>query len=641
MNQVFQVIRLELQARWKALAAALVVGLLAPAAPLLPQWSSYGVDTVRAVMALILAVAFSVATALGFGAAILAGPLVRGRESFFLSRPLGLFRLWLGRFLAVVFLCLGTGALALLPALLLSLDEPVWSGFLTRFSIPLILAILVTLISAAALFRLLIGTRSIWALGVPVAMLFVFRLWRESIGLVVEMGMIDVGLVVALFVGPLLVSFLAASVTAAIKGRSDSGRAAQVGGATVCALLVVLVVLQWASLSRLNAATPADVVRIGSIKLAPEGPWVVENVEVERFGIRFERTFLLNTRTGAWSRERQMFGNVWMGSFSRNGRRVVLLDSESIREGAETVFAKIVDLGRPDNLPRTCALLPVEKQAGITLSPKGTKALSREGDRFRLWDVGRAGVLAQATGQFERPRLRIEDNGEAWILDRASDDSGRFSCVAFRLRPGERVFEKIWEQDDISPRNLPLIGGPTDADAVFFLVEDPEIGGLSIVVRTLRTGEILWSTFLDITPHRKRIYPIDKWSTMMVTWKSDRPGPMTLSLIREEGTVWSRDLGVVEWGVMGPMSDPETMVLSLMLRRSEHRTSLVDVGTGTSREFSETELTPAAWPLMGSYPKPGSPGARLFIGSHRELLLLNEAGTLEPIEIFSNNQLFD
>jgi hypothetical protein len=633
MNQVYQVFRFEVQARWKALVAALVVGLLALAAPLLPQWSHLGIDTVRAVTALIMAVAFSAATALGFGAAILAGPLARGREGFFISRPLGLFRLWLGRFLAVVFLCLGTGALALLPALLLRPDEPVWSGFLTRFSVPLILAILVTLISAAALFRLLIGRRSIWALGVPVAMIFVFWLWRESAGLVVQMGMLDVGLIVSLFVGPLLVAFLTASIMAAIRGRSDFGRAAQAGGSTACILLVALVILQWAGLRWINAATPADVVRIGSIIPAPEGPWVLESGEVERWGIRFGRTFLLNTVTGAWSRERQLFGNVWMGSFSGDGRSVVLLDSESIRDGADTVLAKIVDLGGPDDLPGTSGLLPVEKRAGIALSPNGAKAISREGGRFRLWDVGSARVLTQATGEFERPRLRVEDSGEAWIFDRRSDDSGRSSCVVFRLRPGQKAFERIWEQDGISPKNPPLIGGPTDADAVFFLVKDPETISLSIVVRRLTTGELLWRTSLDIMPGRKGIYPIDEGGVMLATWKGHGPNPMTLSLIREEGPVWSLDVGVVEWAVMGPMLDPETMVLSLRPRLSERRTSLVDIGTGTVRGLSETQLSPAAWPLMGSYPKAGSPGARLFIRSQRELLTLDVEGTLQPVRI--------
>ena len=99
-----------------------------------------------------------------------------------------------------------------------------------RIVIP-IAAILVTLISAAALFRLLIGRRSIWALGVPVAMIFVFWLWRESAGLVVQMGMLDVGLIVSLFVGPLLV---------ARRERPAGGRIAIPGRRTTAALLLRL-----------------------------------------------------------------------------------------------------------------------------------------------------------------------------------------------------------------------------------------------------------------------------------------------------------------------------------------------------------------------------------------------------------------
>ncbi len=633
MKRIFEILRLEFNGRWKALAAALVMGLLALTAPLLPQWRHYGADTVGAVAALTIAVAFALATGLGFGAAILAGPIVQRRESFYLSRPVGLIKLWLGRFLAVLLLSIGSASLALLPALLSYPKESLWVGLFDLESLLMIFSSLICLISLTALFRILIAARSIWALGFPVALVIGFFLWRANISQVLDMGLMHGWLFLGLLLVPVFFAALGGEALASIRGRSDPGRAARIGGVVGTSILLGVEILMWAGLSFLGAATPADTVEVNYAVPAPEGPWMLESVQVRRLGVGYQRHFLRDSENGKWLKVQPLSGYFDLGSFSADGRRVAVLDADGARN--DILQVKILDLDHPEGKEGCLAIFPVEAGARVVLSPTGTKAISAEGPRIRIWDVETGKLLANEISDRNPFYLRVMDSGKAWIfLGSEKRSGGGFSVEARRFEAGEKQSAPVWRQDGIVSRGSWALTTMLNQSPGTFLVRDPENENVRLVVRNWESGAILWEVPLgrESLPHVFRA--LNETAVIASEWSVGGKQPVRVVRFGPGGVEWSREFSQAKSALFGPMIDGNHIAVILIAypEQSEKRTLVLNVGTGESQQIGETDLIPAVWPFSVQMPKPGSLGSRLFIRARRELLRLDEDGKLEPLK---------
>lgn len=636
MRQVYEVMRLELEGKWKVFVVALGLGLLALTSPSLPQWRHYGVESVRAASALIFGAGFLLATGLGFGAAILAGPLVDRRESFFLSRPLGLTRLWLGRYLSVLVLSLGSSVLALAPALLLNRTETMLSEIFEPISLLFILGIVIVLIGLSSLFRILMAARSIWALGVPASLVIVYFVWRADLFRLIDMGLMqNKSWFFGLFMLPLLLASLCAGGLASIRGRADLGRVAKIGGRTVVIILLGLALIQWAGLRWISAASPEDIVDLGKVDAAPEGPWIFAGTEVERFGLRLNRAFLINTETGLWRHLNPPVQTWDFGVFSDDGRRAALLDSELIGLKGEILQAKILDLSRGDAQPKTLAILPLESRADVALSPAGTKMMSAEETRIRIWDVESGRVLVQENAEKKPLFLRVLDSGEAWYFLGDEDKQSELCSVEARhFAAGAKKSTSIWRQDNIyGMRYLALKWTAMSFDAVF-TVQDPESQELKLVVRKRETGEIQWTVPLEASFRSSKFFPVGEDAVIAALWDIGAgQHPIRLLRFGPKGVEWEAEVGRGTWAFVGPMTDGKTVAVRLRKDWSPHggKTLLVDVSNGSLRKLDRVDVAPATAPFWGQTPKPGSAGARLFIQRRSELLRLDPDGKLQPV----------
>jgi len=105
-----------------------------------------------------------------------------------------------------------------------------------------------------------------------------------------------------------------------------------------------------------------------------------------------------------------------------------------------------------------------------------------------------------------------------------------------------------------------------------------------------------------------------------------------------DGALWQRDLQAQRRGpLLGPMVDDRNMAVTLFLQEGKrNRAVFLDIETGIVHPIGkdpEDDIVPAASPLRGWLPRPGSPGARLFIREWSELVFLDDGGAMQPIRV--------
>src|ERR1700681_1470419 len=276
--------------------AALALGLVPLAAPLLPGLPAASPAEVRSGVALGLALIVSFVLALVLGGSVIARDLGERRLGFYFARPISGGAIWAGKLAAAAALAAGAGALVLLPVLLIG-DVPDPSGYwgsvmtggpllgmpgLAMAWLGFILLVIVVANAAGVILR----SRSPWllldlaALSVTVAVVWtcVEILTRAGVGIMTGMGAsVSFALLQYVEVTVAAVARLAlpaAGAAQVLRGRTDLRRGHRIlsivlWSALLPASLVLAGYTWW-----FKSPSPQDLVSVEGVVPAPAGPWI-------------------------------------------------------------------------------------------------------------------------------------------------------------------------------------------------------------------------------------------------------------------------------------------------------------------------------------------------------------------------------
>jgi hypothetical protein len=427
----FAILGREIAERRLLFLGAAVAGLFPLLVPWFPGADRQDPAELRGGTALALAFVTSSLLALVLGSTIIAGDLGARRIGFYYARPLPAWALWAGKMLAAAFLCLGPGALVLLPALLaggrfdvlgpIGFSEVLKKEY--RFGplaiLGLLAAIALLLLVAGHAAGVMVRARSPWlaldfaGLGLVAALFWSGNqlLWREGAVDVLDWG--GLGFAAAAFVAASL-----AGLSQVALGRTDLRRGHRVLSLTLWAGLGLAVAVHAAYVRWALAVTPDDLVRIAGIVPAPAGSWIVVQGTARGRG-GYLPVFLLDTDSGRFVKLPPGTSNPWFGSlFSRDGS--LALWREAIGGGAYELLT--VDLR---------ATQPRVRRTGLTyrgfgsyvLTPDGSRIAMVSGDAVSVDDLSSGRKLAAAVlPRVSFDALRFLDPGHVRILRSALVD---------------------------------------------------------------------------------------------------------------------------------------------------------------------------------------------------------------------------
>ncbi|NOZ78299.1 MAG: hypothetical protein GXP48_03780 [Acidobacteria bacterium] len=653
MRAVTVVAWYELKRNWPLFPGALLMGVLAWTAPLVPGLHQWDPETVREVAASVVAVALMAFASLILGSAILGGSVASGREGFFLARPVGAVPLWLGRMMAVLILSLAAPALVLVP---LALARPgrMIALFCAPSPLALVLLLLPGAIAAAGLVRIMLKTRSVWlaALAAVVAGVYLVQLrliLRPLFRIALHAdGVLRAGSFAVL---PLIWSaaFLVGSAVAATRGRSDARRAASAGVGTVMVILLILTAVLTGAVYWVNAATPADITEVATLVPAPEGSWVLVAAQVRRAGVTLPVTFVLDTSSGVWWRWPgtwwQVVGNA---PFSRNGRFVAWWDDRGANPGRLSAVVRVTALPKGvRGTPRTVRTVPAPTWVaplGMALSPSGKMLATVFGGVLSVWNVrGTGRVTRIATGDGIVTWLRVSDSGDVWLGTRSGrTGAGRTMTITARhVAPTGHAWDVIWKEASVTYLSHVACDTPGRPANVVALAIAREDGQGRLVVMRFDAPGALWSAPLGTLWPVRQMIPFGATRIVVVSRRApmaEAPlAPSVIACITREGVAWRRTIGKIGWAAVGPGPDPGTAVVIVNrhpgTRLAAPSCERLSLETGGMTPIG-SNLVPAAlsW-LIPQLPTPGSPGTRVFVRNRRTLLRLTTSGRLVPVPI--------
>jgi hypothetical protein len=418
MKGFLAVFERELAERRLLAAAALLLGLVPLAMPLLPGIGQHGGPEVRSATALALALCFTFGLALILGASIVARDLAERRLGFYFSRPIGGWAVWAGKLAAAFVLALGTGVLILLPAAALErrLDIGGLSAQLIPFStfpssavsvlLWLATVLLVVLLSHAA--GIALRSRSPWllldfaALGVVGWLAWAATHRLVFAGAVGPSARATAGLLIA---G--LLALIAAGANQVLGGRTDLRRGHRLLSLTLWGALLAACFTAQGYASWVLAAEPEDLDEVYVTAAASRGPWIsISGPGVHR--AEYYPEFLLNLSSGRFTRLQTPVSFWAPPRFSADGRWAVWLEPrEGALHPAPTELFRL-DLRDPRSRP---------ERTGMTYSkPFSTLAVSADGGRVAVAARRRLTLEAVPSGRLlasaELPReiFRFEDS---------------------------------------------------------------------------------------------------------------------------------------------------------------------------------------------------------------------------------------
>jgi len=641
MKATLEVLRFEFTRTLPLLAASLALGALALAAPALPIPHSASPGTLRLVAALVLATGVFLFTALVVSSEILVGGLGTGREGFHLARPVGALSLWSGRMAASLLVTVAAPALVLLPSVVgARLSEEPAPQFLGPTPLALPVALVAGLVAGAGLVRLTFRFRSPWFLVLIAANLGAWwACFTWVLGPAIRLTFVTLGSWPILgFPVSWALALLAGSAAAALRGRMDPSRASAAGVSVAVGFLLLSTLILVSGFRWALAAEPSDLRRIALVTAAPRGPWVAVQGISHRAGLDIPASFL-----GHMERGPRLFlrgPGIGLGklAFSADGGRVAVVErgARGTRNGA--ALLTVLELsGRDGDGPRSLLEIRLpERPLRLRLSPAGLALLELSGERITVRDTATGEVVTRSRAPVQQALLtRVEDGGRAWFAlspDPTSRESGGGVGV-YRLEPGGESLEPVWRLGKLPriPRSLHT-AGPPGGELLALTVEGG--GALWITLRRLRDGEELWRCPLPGTAPPVQLLPLGPGRVLALQTEGEGDGGRAL-LATPEGVTWTRGVEGREGlhAVPGPRPGTALLCWDLepgpSLRRP--RTVLLDLDTGGISPVGDG-LAPAAIPwIPGSLPLPGSPASRLLVRDLRELLLLEEDGSLSPV----------
>jgi hypothetical protein len=636
MKAFLAVLRRELAERWLIPAAAVLLGLVSLAAPLLPIEGYRGPD-LRAGTALALALIVSYLLALVLGSSVIARDLGERRLGFYFARPLPGWAIWAGKLASAFVLALGSGLLVVLPSLLLG-DRPDPAGLSGSLSFAAnaglwagSVSLLVLLANAAAV---MVRSRSPWLLlDLVAATVLTAALWVESSRLAAAGATGVVMLVQIVVLAVLLAALAAASAIQVLRARTDLRRGHRLLSLTLWGLLG-LAALAVSGYGRwVLAASPEDLDGFGFVMPAPAGTWVAILGRAERRA-GFEPLFLLETRSGRYFRLAGFWAyRFWSGPvFSGDGRSAVWLEPEN-RRGLPLAVWRL-DLARPGARP---VALPIVFDE---VSPRGL-ALSRDGRRLAAIQHGRILLMDLATGR-TLASVPAPSGEDLWQDRLLFLDSGALRF--FGTRPiDDREDERALRVIDVDPgtgkvlRNftLPAPGERAsdlspDGNRVLLHTRDLTLTPSKVRVVDLTTGEssppisVPGVTGSAVLFGRDRMIILERGGGKAILRLLDLRGIRGIRGIREITEVRRFEIPTDRLR-LGGRPAPGLLVVTIVPPGSRNdwasrRSLLLDLDRGTVRPLI-SGMASAASPDL----PPGSPGTRLFFQNRGELVELDPA----------------
>jgi hypothetical protein len=404
--------------------AALALGIVALAAPLLPGMPAASPSEVRSGVALGLALIVSLVLAMALGGSVIARDLGERRLGFYFARPLSGAAIWAGKLAAAAVLAAGAGALVLLPVSLLGeIPDPsgYWGSFNTggaalgRLGLStawLGVILLAVLVSHTA--GVILRSRSPWllldlaALSVTVAIGWTCLeiLTRDGAGFSIGFrpgasrafpvlqyveGMVAVVTLLAL---------AAAGAAQVIRGRTDLRRGHRIlsvilWSALLPAALVLVGYTRW-----FESPSPEDLVSVEGVVAAPAGPWIALYGQAAHRG-GYLPGFLLDAGSGRFVRAGFGVGSWDRGQparvrFSADGTQAAWLEISGDPTRSETLDLLTLDLRRPGARPRPAQISLKRSLASFALSRDTRRVAAIQDRRWIVAEAGSGRLLASA-----------------------------------------------------------------------------------------------------------------------------------------------------------------------------------------------------------------------------------------------------
>lgn len=405
--------------------AALVLGLVPLAAPLMPGMPASPPALVRSGVALGLALIVSFVLAVLLGGSVIARDLGERRLGFYFARPLSGGAIWGGKMAAAAVLAAGAGALVLLPVSLLG-DVPdpsgYWGSFLTGgalLSRPGIAAVwlgvilLAVFISNAA--GVILRSRSPWllldvaALGMTAAVTWTSLkiLTRDGAGLLISLKPGDspafpllqyvemIAAAVALF------ALAAAGAAQVSRGRTDLRRGHRILSVVLWSALLPTALVLAGYTRWFESPSPRDLVSIEGVVAAPAGPWIALYGQAAHRG-GYLPGFLLDAGSGRFVRAGFGLGSWDRGRqparvrFSADGTQVAWVEISGDPVRSEALDLLTLDLRRPGARPHPVQISLKRSLTSFALSPDARYVASIQDRRWIVAEAGSGRLLVSA-----------------------------------------------------------------------------------------------------------------------------------------------------------------------------------------------------------------------------------------------------
>lgn len=621
MSPLLTLTQREISDRRPLLWGTLVAALLPLLARVLPGIRPEQARAFHEGLAAIFAVVFPAALALGLGASVVGEDLAQRRLGFYFSRPISGWSIWASKMLAATFVTLAAWVCFVMPAFLLSrgrgpiiLPEPEW--FLP-WTGGLLAAILVAqAVSGAYRSRDGLFAIDIAAFSVLVA-LAAAQVWQ-----LVEAGAVTTPwLMLAPALAMVVVAAAVGGAAQVIVGRTDSRRGHLMLSSCLWGTLFVGLLGGLGFSAWVLSVKPDQVgVESWSVRTTPSASHVAFGAGQERAGYR--PYFLLDTATGRFQRL-PWWPRLRGFAFSGDGRSAVWI------EGGSTPMLVTIRLDGSATARRS-ALQRYADPLLARVSDDGRLAVVALPDRVAVieTDSGREVATASAGQLSDDPRSlglvsRYEFAGDtvvAFVRSPTVDASLSVSTFEFRtgtVRRGPVVGGANWVRAVrdgralVSGRSLPGSSQPVPPlDLVDGQVIRPLlVGNVKAASATLlEDGRTAAIVFRDHDPH-------------LMVWS--REGQPLLDRALPVGATFLAGEPRLGWICVGYDA----------LIEGRLRTAFAAIADG-SIVREEPGLLPAAgpgWNQDQTLPA-GSPGSRLFVGAHGELVRLDpETGRREAL----------
>lgn len=626
MRSFLAVFEREIVERRLLAAAALLLGLVPLATPLLPGLGQRGGPEVRSATALALALCFTFGLALILGASVVARDLAERRLGFYFSRPIGGWAVWSGKLAAAFVLALGAGVLILLPAVAVERRLDI-GGVLgarlipfstfpsTTVSVLLWVAavLLVVLLSHAA--GVALRSRSPWLLLDFAAFGIVGWLaWAAARKLIFAGA---VGPSVKATSGLLIAGLLALTAAGAhqvLGGRTDLRRGHRLLSLTLWGALLAACFAAQGYASWVLAAEPEDLNKVYVTAAASRGPWIsISGPAAHR--AEYYPEFLLNVSSGRFARLQTPVSFWTPPRFSADGRWAVWMEP---REGAlhSAPFELLrLDLRDPDLRPESTRMTYSEPVSHFAVSADGSRVAVAAGRRLTLEAVPSGRLLASA----ELPREIFRYQDSLRFVD--SDHVQIFGSDLFSA-------DAAVEPAAFEVGEMKAAGGGIVRTARIEQVTEPEVSGDGTRILARRRSDQRWLVFdagtgaviAELPPagKRSRASFLADGRIALVTGEREKELQIFSPAVVPERTFRFKTAMTVR---LGGQPAPDRLVVATAPRGPETsrwdlaRTMLLDLATGSVRRLG-VGLLPAAGPHGG----PESAAPRLFLAGENRLV---------------------